>query len=198
MKSIPEKIAQVSELRCTDLKAFVNDFGKYGQSKREFIIPQVLYQTNDCWEIVSAGRPLTGGVSGYPIVLRAPFSTGNMYVLTIPDDMGNLYDYPAAALNEIRRLMSKDLGIYIEGPSKVGLFTYDNQTLVVENFNDEPVEIRIVIDEKKASKLTNLLGGEVLTPVETLSPEKRDPSVRQNAFRLSLLPHSYKGFRYSR
>ncbi len=198
LKSIPGKIAEVSELRCTDLKAIVNDFGKYGQSKREFLIPQVLYQTNDCWEIVSAGRPLTGGVSGYPIVLRAPFSTGNMYVLTIPDDMGNLYDYPASALNEIRRIMSKDLGIYIEGPSKVGLFLYDNQTLVVENFNDEPVEIHVVADEKMASKLTDLLGGEVLNYITTVSPDKRNPSIRQNVFRLSLLPHSYKAFKYSK
>ena len=31
--------------------------------------------------------PLTGGVSGYPILLRAPYAAGNLYVLTIPDDM---------------------------------------------------------------------------------------------------------------
>ena len=63
LKAIPEKIAEVCELRCSDLKAIVNDFGRFGKSKREFIIPQVLYQTNDSWEVISAGRPLTGGVS---------------------------------------------------------------------------------------------------------------------------------------
>ena len=31
LKAIPEKIAEVSELRCTDLKAIVNDFGRYGK-----------------------------------------------------------------------------------------------------------------------------------------------------------------------
>ena len=97
LKAIPEKIAEVSELRCSDLKAIVNDFGRYGKSEREILIPQVLYYTNDAWEIVSAGRPLNGGVSGYPIILRAPYSQGNLYVLTIPDDMGNLYDYPEGA-----------------------------------------------------------------------------------------------------
>lgn len=82
------------------------------------MIPQVQYYTNDAWEVVSAARPLTGGVSGYPILLRAPYAAGNLYVLTIPDDMGNLYDFPAKALNEIRRIMSRDMDIYLEAPPK--------------------------------------------------------------------------------
>ena len=109
LKAIPEKIAEVCELRCSDLKALVNDFGRYGQSSREILIPQVRYQTNDSWEVVSAGRPLTGGVSGFPILHKAKYTGAYLYVLTIPDDMGQLYDYPAAALTEIRRVMSQDL-----------------------------------------------------------------------------------------
>lgn len=193
LKAIPEKIAEVSELRCTDLKALVNDFGRYGQAKRDLLIPQVLYYTNDAWEMVSAGRPLSGGVSGYPILLRAPYATGNLYVLTIPDDMGNLYDYPAAALNEIRRIMSKDLGVYLEAPSKVGLFVYDNKTLVVENFNDEPVEVCVVTDDK-VMKLENLEDATILNPLPSERLDtKRAP---KNSFRMLLLPHSYKAFKY--
>ncbi|WP_294586665.1 hypothetical protein [uncultured Bacteroides sp.] len=193
LKAIPEKIAEVSELRCTDLKALVNDFGRYGQANRDLLIPQVLYYTNDAWEMVSAGRPLRGGVSGYPILLRAPYATGNLYVLTIPDDMGNLYDYPAAALNEIRRVMSKDLGVYLEAPSKVGLFVYDNKTLVVENFNDEPVEVCVVTDDK-VMKLENLEDATLLSPLPSERLDtKRAP---KNSFRMLLLPHSYKAFKY--
>lgn len=193
LKAIPEKIAEVSELRCTDLKALVNDFGRYGQANRDLLIPQVLYYTNDAWEMVSAGRPLSGGVSGYPILLRAPYATGNLYVLTIPDDMGNLYDYPADALNEIRRVMSKDLGIYLEAPSKVGLFVYDNKTLVVENFNDEPVEVCVVTDDK-VMKLENLEDATMLSPLPSERLDtKRAP---KNSFRMLLLPHSYKAFKY--
>lgn len=193
LKAIPEKIAEVSELRCTDLKALVNDFGRYGQANRDLLIPQVLYYTNDAWEMVSAGRPLSGGVSGYPILLRAPYATGNLYVLTIPDDMGNLYDYPAATLNEIRRIMSKDLGVYLEAPSKVGLFVYDNKTLVVENFNDEPVEVCVVTDDK-VMKLENLEDATMLSPLPSERLDtKRAP---KNSFRMLLLPHSYKAFKY--
>ena len=163
LKAIRSELADVCELYCGDLKAFVNDFGYLGKSEREFIIPQVKYFTNDAWEVVSAGRPLNGGVSGYPILLRDTYSKGMLFVLTIPDDFGNLYDYPAGALNVIRRAMSKDVGAYIEGPSKVALFPYDNQTLVVENFNDEAVSLRVVINNK-VNALRNLLTGEQLKP----------------------------------
>ena len=196
LQAIPEKLTEVAELRCTDLKALVNDFGRYGQSGRDLLIPQVQYYTNDAWEMVSAGRPLTGGVSGYPILLRAPYATGNLYVLTIPDDMGNLYDFPANALNEIRRIMSKDIGVCLEAPPKVGLFVYDNKTLVVENFNDEPVEVRIVTGDK-VMKLESLEDGTVLSPLPA-GPviQTRRPVTPKNSFRLLLLPHSYKAFRY--
>ncbi len=198
LKAIPEKIAEVSELRCTDLKAIVNDFGRYGKTEREILIPQVLYYTNDAWEIVSAGRPLNGGVSGYPIILRAPYSQGNLYVLTIPDDMGNLYDYPEGALNEIRRIMSKDMDVYMEGPSKVGLFMYDNQTFVVENFNDKPVEIRIIREAGKTVSLKSLLDDETILPMPKEQPSFGwgRPSEPKDSFRIILMPHSYKAFKY--
>ena len=165
LKAIKDQLADVCELECGDLKAIVNDFGWFGKSEREFIIPQVKYFTNDAWEVVSAGRPLNGGVSGYPILLRDTYSKGMLFVLTIPDDFGNLYDYPAGALNIIRRAMSKDVGAYIEGPSKVALFPYDNKTLVVENFNDEAVSLRVVINSQ-VSSLRNLLTGQQLQPAQ--------------------------------
>ena len=145
--------------------------------------------------MVSAGRPLTGGVSGYPILLRAPYATGNLYVLTIPDDMGSLYDFPAKVLNEIRRIMSKDMDVYLEAPSKVGLFVYDNKTLVVENFNDEPVEVRIVTDDG-VTRLGNLESGDILAPLPAEPVQSRRLVTPKNSFRLSLLPHSYKAFQY--
>ena len=201
LKAIREKIADICELYCGDLKAIVNDFGYLGKSEREFIIPQVKYFTNDAWEVVSAGRPLTGGVSGYPILLRDTYSKGMLFVLTIPDDYGNLYDYPAAALNVIRRAMSKDVGAYIEGPAKVALFPYDNKTLVVENFNDEAVSVNVVVNQKVGS-LRNLLTG------ENYQPKEQQPSTMRwrnrfigypdgaTVFSIQLPAHSYIGLGY--
>ena len=202
LKAIKDKLADVCELYCGDLKAIVNDFGWSGKSEREFIIPQVKYFTNDAWEVVSAGRPLNGGVSGYPILLRDTYSKGMLFVLTIPDDFGNLYDYPAGALNIIRRAMSKDVGAYIEGPSKVALFPYDNKTMVVENFNDEAVNLRVVINTK-VKGMRNLITGEQLKPAEL--PKVQGMWGRNRffgydeaatVFDVSLPAHSYVGLGY--
>ena len=202
LKAIREPLGDVVELYCGDLKAIVNDFGFLGKSDREFIIPQVKYFTNDAWEVVSAGRPLTGGVSGYPILLRDTYSKGMLFVLTIPDDFGNLYDYPAPALNVIRRAMSKDVGAYIEGPSKVALFPYDNKTMVVENFNDTSVNLRVVVNTK-VNSLRNLLTGETYKPA-TL-PQVTSGWGRNRffgyadgatAFDITLPAHSYIGLGY--
>lgn len=197
LKAIPDKIADVAELRCTDLKALVNDFGRYGQTDREILIPQVHYQTNDSWEMVSAGRPLDGGVSGYPILLRSAYSKGNLYVLTIPDDMGNLYDYPEDALNMIRHVLSQDLDIRIDGPSKVGLFVYDNGTFIVESFNDTSVNIKVITD-KNTTSLTDMVDGTVLTPGEKEVGNRLMHRYQQmenkNEYTLTLRPHSYRVF----
>ena len=203
LKAIRTQLADVVELYCGDLKAIVNDFGFFGKSEREFIIPQVKYFTNDAWEVVSAGRPLQGGVSGYPILLRDTYSKGMLFVLTIPDDFGNLYDFPAPALNVIRRAMSKDVGAYIEGPSKVALFPYDNKTMVVENFNDNAVSLRVVVNAKVGA-LRNLLTGEQLKPAERQStggsPYFRNRfygySDGQTVFDIQLPAHSYIGLGY--
>ena len=197
LKVIKDQLADVVELYCGDLKAIVNDFGMAGKADREFIIPQVKYFTNDAWEVVSAGRPLTGGVSGYPILLRDTYSKGILFVLTIPDDFGNLYDFPAPALNIIRHAMSKDVGAYIEGPSKVSLFPYDNKTMVVENFNDKAVNLRVVINSKVKS-LRNLITGEQLKPADVVISRRRFFGYvdGQTVFDVQLPAHSYVGLGY--
>ena len=196
LKRVPEKIADICELQCDDVKALVNDFGRYGKSERDILIPQVRYLTNDSWEVVSAGRPLTGGVSGWPILHRATYSKGTLYVLTVPDDFGALYDYPAGVLNEIRRTMSQGLDLYLEGPAKVSLFLYDNKTVIVENFNDEPVNVRL---SGKAGfhRLTDLETGETIDAAEEQIPSffrrRTEPAVKAA---MTVKPHSYRAFRY--
>ncbi len=199
LKVIKDQLADVVELYCGDLKAIVNDFGMAGKSEREFIIPQVKYFTNDAWEVVSAGRPLTGGVSGYPILLRDTYSKGILFVLTIPDDFGNLYDFPAPALNIIRGAMSKDVGAYIEGPSKVALFPYDNKTMVVENFNDQAVNLRVVVNDKVKS-LRDLLTGKQLLPAQVMYTRWRFVGYKDNqtVFDVQLPAHSYVGLKIER
>lgn len=195
LKAIPDKIADIAELRVTDLKAIVNDFGN-GNTTKDILIPQVRYQTNDAWEVVSAGRPLSKGVSGYPMLLRTSYSKGNLYVLTIPDDMGNLYDLPNNILNAFRKVLSQDLDIRIDAPSKVGLFVYDNGTFIVESFLDEPVTIQIITNEDITSIKDMLDDNIELEKLPAVVPtNRRQQPEKANRFRLTLMPHSYCVYR---
>lgn len=192
-----ERLAEIAELECGNLKALVNDFGSHGKSQRDILIPQVQYYTNDSWEVVSAGRPLTGGVSGYPILHRALYGGGNLYVITIPDDFGQLYDYPQGALRQIRRVLSQDLPAYLDAPSKVSLFLYDNNTMVVENFNDEAVTVSVVMAETQ-KELRDLLTSEVIKGVVPQLPANRffrNGQPRESNFTFVLPPHSYKALK---
>ncbi|MDR3219287.1 MAG: hypothetical protein LBU22_10020 [Dysgonamonadaceae bacterium] len=213
LKAIPEKIAEICELRVpTDV--LVNEFGAgYGAAQKagkDILVPMVMYHTNDAWETVSAGRPLTGGVTGYPVILRAQYSKGNLYVITIPNDFGNLYDYPESVLNQFRQLLSKDIDVRIEAPVKVSLFAYDNGTFIVESFRDEPVTIKIITG-RDVEKLTDLVANTVYEklpsprpafafPAGMELPEGFDmsafiPGGNTSSFRVTIPPHSYKVFK---
>ena len=181
VKAIPDQIATIAEVRCSDLKALIDDFGWHGKSTRPLLIPQVHYLTNDSWEVVSAGNPLTKGVIGYPILLRCAYAKGNMYILTIPDSFADLYAYPDKALNMIRLIMSKDLDIRIEGPSMVGLFVYDNGTFIVESFLDEPVTVYVALTGGQGN-ITELTENKVY-------------SIESNKFSITLEPHTFKVFK---
>ncbi len=194
LEAIPEKIAEVAELRAHQV-ALVNDFGQ-GQTTKDILVPLVMYQTNDAWEVISAGRPLTKGVNGFPMLLRAPYSKGNLYVMTIPEDFGNLYDLPAGVLNAFRQALSRDLDLRIEGPSKVSLFPYDNGTFIVESFLDEPVTIKVVT-KQSIDSITDMANG---TRIEKL-PEgpgagfrRMNPDGPTNSFEVTLAPHSFRVF----
>jgi len=200
LKAIPEKIAGIAELRA-DKEALVNDFGFAGKSSKDILITQVQYQTNDSWEMLSAGRPLTNGVSGYPMLLRAPYSKGNLYVMTIPDDFGNLYDLPQGVLNFFRIVLSKDLDLRIDAPAKISLFLYDNGTFIVESFLDEPVTIKINAKES-IDKLTDLLSGTVIDKAPNDNSSRSfgyrfRPDDKNNVFTVTIAPHSYRVFKHN-
>jgi hypothetical protein len=162
VKALQDKgLQDIVRLRCGDQKAAVQEFPFWGKkparSKFPILIPQVIYPTNDSWEIV---RSHAKGI-GFPILLRNDYGKGVMYVLTIPDNFGDLYEYPKEVLNEIRKIVAGNQFVRLEGPSQVGLFVYDNNTFIVENFaapGGKPVSVSLILDSK-FKKLTDLATG---------------------------------------
>jgi hypothetical protein len=187
-------IEDIVELKYSDRKALVTDFmagwRMTSKSKQEIEIPVIEYLTNDSWEEISAIK----GASGWPILHRAKYSNANLYVLTIPDNYSDLYQFPDEVLNQIRKVITADLNIRIEGPSQVSLFYYDNGTFIVESFLPDPVNIRVV-SKKTGVSLQDLVSNETLTGTVVTTPAFRSkPEESVQSFDVAIKPHSYRVF----
>lgn len=81
----------------------------------------------------------------------------------------------------------------------MSLFLYDNGTFIVESFNDEPVTIRVITDEG-VKQLTDIVDDSVVIPVSEETSSKRvrhyQKEEKNQSFRLTLMPHSYRVFKY--
>src|SRR5512133_1992697 len=167
-------IEDIVELRYTDRKALVSEFkagwGRIVRSSQEILIPQINYLTNDSWEEISAIK----GASGWPLLHRAQYSKGYLYVLTIPENFSDLYLYPPEVLNRIRSVASQGMNVRLEGPSLVSLFLYDNGTFIIESFLSEPVKVKVVSTGTGGS-IEDLLSGETVTGtvVQNFMPRNR-------------------------
>ncbi len=177
-------IEEIAELRYTDKKALVNrfsDFRTVHESEKEILIPQIIYPTNDCWEIVTA----YSGNSGFPVLLMAGYGNGVLYVLTIPDNFGDLYKLPEDVINMLKNIIMKDIYVSTESISRISLFVYDNNTFIIHSFLPHREEVKIVI-KGKADELTELTGNRVLEGVR---------HGNRTEFSFSINPHSYQVFR---
>ena len=194
-------IEDIVELEYTDRKALVRDFviGRAGslQAKSDILIPQINYLTNDSWEEITCS---VSGI-GYPILHSAGYANGTLYVMTIPENFGDLYNLPDALLTQYKELLNRDLYVRVEGPAHVSIFVYDNGTFIVESFLPEPVDVNIVVT-RQVNGLRDLLTDEVFSPGTNSTPTggrsmmigrrgRRRPGTR---FSTQIMPHSYRVF----
>ncbi|MEJ2616232.1 MAG: hypothetical protein P8Z35_14840 [Ignavibacteriaceae bacterium] len=192
-------IEDIVELHGLNRKSLVNKFfiGRRSRSLYEsgekILIPQIQYLTNDAWEEISG---LNSGL-GWPLLLSASYGKGTLYVLTIPDNFANLYNLPPEVLNRIRQIVTEDINLRLEGPSKVSLFVYDNNTFIVESFLPEETSVKVDIGVK-SGKITDLLTGKEFN-LTSEKPENiwRRNSKTESSFEIKIKPHSFSVFRYS-
>jgi hypothetical protein len=190
-------IEDIAEIRCTNrkiaIKDFVRGYGNVLTGKSEILIPEIDYITNDAWALAS------GSASGipYPLLLRAKYASGYLYVLTIPENFGDIYNLPAEVLNQIRSALTRDLFVRLEGPAQVSLFVYDNRTFIVESFLPEATEVKTAV-AGAGTKLRNLITDELLTG----QPQPEGPwrgrlsgDEPRRMFSVRLPPHSYAVFK---
>jgi len=103
------------------------------------LFPQVHFFTNDSWGIIRG----VASKKGFPIVLMNHYSKGTLYLWTMPENFGDLYNLPQPMITRIKQYLFGDSPVQIDAPDHVALFTYDNGAFVVENYRDDAAKVGI-------------------------------------------------------
>jgi hypothetical protein len=170
VRKLGEQFGEFVNVAYTSGKALVSEYadtkdnglsvsGRYSGDEK-ILIPQLSYCTNDIWELAAA----YGTDNNFPVVLRCSYGKGKLSILTIPDNMGDIYHYPEKVLNVIRDLFTKNLPVQLEAPAGVQLFAYDNQKIILRSDLPyyESVTLRL---PKNTTKVRDIVKGSEL-PVE--------------------------------
>jgi hypothetical protein len=130
------------------------------------------------WQLVCA----FGNENNFPVLLKTAYGKGSLFVLTIPDDYGDLYHYPREVLNSIRKAISQNGAAQLDAPANIGLFTYDNNTFVIKSFLPHQQDVTLTIPKPDAQLMDvvsdHMLQGVILN--------------QKTAFKLELSPMSHR------
>jgi hypothetical protein len=114
---------------------------------KPILFPEVHFYTNDSWGIIRG----VAAAKGFPIVLMNHYSKGTLYLWTMPENFGDLYNLPQPMITQIKRFLFADQPVQIDAPDHVALFTYDNGAFVIQNFRDDAARVGM---ERKGQTLT--------------------------------------------
>ncbi len=200
-------IEDIVELETTDrtvsVHDFINGFGagngtSLNDPKKDnpsILFPEIRFFTNDAWGIIRG----VAAAKGFPLVLMDHYSKGILYVVTIPENISDLYNLPQGVLTSLKGYLMADFPVRIDSPAQVALFAYDNNSFVVESFRPEPCEVTITLPGA-GGKVKDALAEKPLEaqPIPTPDPHnwnaRMNPDAAKTNFKVQLQPHSYRVF----
>ena len=156
-------IEKIVEVEYTGRKSLVNQFtfrrimdeepANVYFSDSEILIPELAYGLVDSEEIIQG---IYKDNNRYSMLLQVRgLVKGRFYILTIPENFDDLYHLPQEVLSQIRRVMMQDIPVYLDSPSKICLFAYDNNTFIAQSYQPFRTRYNIVI-KKAGAKLFDL------------------------------------------
>jgi hypothetical protein len=158
------------------------------------LIPEIRFLTNETWPLV---RGVADG-TGFPMLLMEKYSKGVLYVLTIPENFSDLYRIPPAAISEIKSYLMRGFPVQLDGPNRVALFAYDNNTFIVQSFLPQETDVRITLDAKFTSLRDVVTGqqttGQVVARRMAFRRRTDEADPDRRAFSVHMMPHSYAVF----
>ncbi len=194
LRAIQDKgFDQVTDMRVTrnvvPVTRYVEGFGFGGGTvlgrSKPVLFPLIHFYTNEEWAVLRG----IDAQAGVPLLLMDRYGKGELYVVAVPEEMNDFYSLPAPVLNALRRYLTADLPVRLEGPAQVSLFEYGNGTFVVESYLDHPAAVRVV---GGFAHLTDLTTG----ARSDGEPAPAAPAAgTQFGYELQIEPHSLRAFR---
>jgi hypothetical protein len=162
-------IEKILEVEYTGRKALVNQFtyrrfmdeepANIYFSDTEILIPELAYGLVTSEDIIQA---IYKGNNRYSMLIQVRgLKKGRLYVLTIPENFDDLYHLPQGVLSQIRRVMMGEIPVYLDSPSQICLFVYNNNTFIAQSYQPYPARYNIVI-KKAGAKLYDIISGREL------------------------------------
>ena len=166
-----------------------------GGPPKPVLFPEIRFYTNDSWGIIRS----VAAAKGFPMVLMNRYSKGTLYLWTMPENFGDLYNLPQPMLTRIKDYLFDDAPVRIDAPPKVALFTYDNGAFVVENYRDEAATVTISVAGAPAA-LREITQTQRLAPIAERAPadnfsRRRDARPQRRSFTILIPPHSFRLFK---
>ena len=184
-------LSEIVEARRSDRKMDLHTF-QMGWMPTQHVpekplhVPVLEFLTNDAWELVSGNS----GDAGAPMFTAVTYGPGKLYILTIPDNVDDLYRLPRTVLARIADVVAQDLYVRLDAPAKVSLFVYDNDTFIVHNFRDAAADVSLVLDKRVTAVRELFPDGEPMRTVPV--PGAKDG---HGTVDVTVKPHAFRVFR---
>ncbi len=128
---------------------------EYPAAEKSVSIPVAEFRNNSTWAVVKAAH----GEESYALLLRDDYAYSTLWTVTVPDTYPDFYRMPAPVISRIRKAVPVN-GIWLEGPSRVSLFVYDNDSVILYPYVMDGVQqTKVRLHVKGGRKLT-VKGGE--------------------------------------
>ncbi len=118
-------------------------------------LPVLEFRNNSTWAVVKAVH----GEESCGLLLKDACGDGSIWTLAAPDAFPDLYRLPAPALSRIRRAFPVR-GIWLEGPARISLFVYDNDSVILYPYVMDGVQREVVRLHVKGAKALAVRPGE--------------------------------------
>jgi len=162
----------------------------------DILFQQIRFYTNDSWPVIRG----VAGAKGDPVLLMNRYSKGTIWMLNIPENPSDLYNFPQPLLAEVRQYAMQDFPVRLDAPDLVSMFAYDNGTFIAESFRNTPAAAKIIVP-RLGAKVRDVATGKLLAaeppakPIIAPGGWRRIEPPKQTVFPVSLEPHSYKVYR---